>query len=325
MKASNRITLFLLFSSPIFGEIFSGSTPLPDFFNPIVLLIFLLLYGCGTLLIRELKVRWKLGWSVVFLAVAYGVIEEGLSIKSFFNPGHEDVGVLSEYGLYVGVQWVWTLLLALFHATISTLIPIAISEMVWPEFQNRPLVGRRGFVLACAGLTLVTLFGMLFFGPERDGEMMPYHPHPLLLVGGVAVTALLIGLAYRYRRRRLTTHWTPLWAPWLFGLAGFGFQFLGILVPFALAETQVPPPVTILYQIGLTGLLLLFGVSQVCHRDRTPRHLLAFASGSLSTWVLFAALQGNLGALAIGALTLTWLAMKSKGAPQEAVRLSQMG
>ncbi|MCG2769572.1 MAG: hypothetical protein L6435_14495 [Anaerolineae bacterium] len=37
------------------------------------------------MLIRELRVRWGKGWPTVFvLGAAYGVLEEGLMVKSFF-------------------------------------------------------------------------------------------------------------------------------------------------------------------------------------------------------------------------------------------------
>ena len=55
------------------------------------LTIFILLaslYGSGALLIRELKVRWRKGYvSMFLLGTAYGIIEEGLMVKSFFDPG----------------------------------------------------------------------------------------------------------------------------------------------------------------------------------------------------------------------------------------------
>ncbi|MCL7415341.1 MAG: hypothetical protein M8349_04690 [ANME-2 cluster archaeon] len=63
------------------GELLSGSSPPLQFFNPVMLLMLVLLFGCGTLLIREAMVRWNLQWSVIFLAVAYGIVEEGLMVK----------------------------------------------------------------------------------------------------------------------------------------------------------------------------------------------------------------------------------------------------
>jgi len=41
------------------------------------------------------------------LGAAYGVLEEGLMVKSFFDPNWMDLGVLGSYGLWMGVNWVW--------------------------------------------------------------------------------------------------------------------------------------------------------------------------------------------------------------------------
>ena len=89
VKKETKIVVSLLLLSPALGELLPGSAPPLVFFNPITLLTLVLLYGCGTLLIREAKARWKLQWSVVFLAAAYGIVAEGILVKSFFNPGKD--------------------------------------------------------------------------------------------------------------------------------------------------------------------------------------------------------------------------------------------
>jgi len=80
------LTLFLL--SPIVGELLSGSSPPSEFFQPFGFTIMALLYGGGAILCRELKIKWRKGMgSLVLLGTAYGVIEEGLMVASFQNPG----------------------------------------------------------------------------------------------------------------------------------------------------------------------------------------------------------------------------------------------
>ena len=134
LKEELKIFIFLILLSPALGELLSSSSPPGEFFNPLTLLTLILLYGFGALLIRELRVRWNLQWSIIFLAVAYGIIEEGLLTKSFFNPGWEDLQTLSAYGMYLGIQWPWTIMLIFFHSTISTLIPIKIVDLLWPAY-----------------------------------------------------------------------------------------------------------------------------------------------------------------------------------------------
>lgn len=145
-KTKIKILLFLLFIPPIIGEVLSGSTPPLELINPIILVIFTLLYGGGTLLIRELKARWKLQWGIIFLLIAYGIIEEGLIAQSFFNTEWADLGILSGYGLFFGVQWSWAIMLTIFHGTMSTFIPILITEISWPDYKDKPILGKKGLV-----------------------------------------------------------------------------------------------------------------------------------------------------------------------------------
>lgn len=79
-----KLILFLLFVPAMLAEMLTGNAPPARFFSPLWLLIFVLLYGCGCLLVREAQVHWNLQWGVLYLAVAYGIVEEGLMTKAFF-------------------------------------------------------------------------------------------------------------------------------------------------------------------------------------------------------------------------------------------------
>jgi hypothetical protein len=291
MKAETKILVSLLFLPPAMGELLSGSSPPLQFFNPLMLFMLVLLYGCGTLLIRELMVRWNMQWSVIFLAVAYGIIEEGLMVKSYFNPGWVDMGVLSGYGMYFGVQWTWTIMLTFYHATISTLIPITLVGMYWPEYARVPLLKKRGLRLASAGLIFITLQGMIFMGTWENGKMIPFYPRPFLLIGSTVVVTILALLAFRYRDSRITTHRFLVLPPLVFGIMGFMFQLLNLILPNVLAEIGTQGIVTIAIQLVFFTSALLFGANQVYHRDVTKWHITALVSGSLSFFILFAALQ----------------------------------
>lgn len=283
--------ILLLFLPPALGELLSGSAPPLQFFNPIVLLLLVLLYGCGTLLIREAKVRWKMQWSVIFLAVAYGIVEEGLLVKSFFNPGWVDLGELSAYGTYLGVQWPWTIMLTLYHATLSTLIPIAIAELMWPRYKDVPLLRKRGLILSSAGISLVTIWGLIFMGTPVGDKMIPYYPNPWLLIGGFAVVVLLIRLAKKYRENRVATNKLFLFPPFIFGILGFLFMLSALIVPGSLAQAQVPASITILVQFVGVALVLLFVFYQIYHQNITKRHIISLIFGSILFFILLTPVQ----------------------------------
>jgi len=284
--AKVKLLILLLLLPPVLGELISGSSPPLQFFNPFNILTLVLLYGCGTLLIRELKAGWKLQWSVILLAIAYGIIEEGILVKSFFNPGWQDLGVLSGYGMYSGVQWPWTIMLTFYHATISTLIPIAIAESLWPEYRDVPLLNKRGMVLAFTGISLVSIWGMIFMGTQEGGKMVPYYPNPLLLIGSFAAVILLTWLAYRYRNSRISTDGGFLFPPLAFGAIGFLFQAVNLFIPNMLAESNVHSGITILVQFIGMAFALLFVIFQICHQKITTRHTVSLIFGSVLFFIL---------------------------------------
>ncbi len=105
------------------------------------------MYGPGVILIREAMVRWRKGWASVFLlGFAYAIVEEGLDLSTFFNPKAGPVGVLGVYGHWLGVNWVWTVGLMLFHSAISIALPILLFRLAFPALRSQSLAaGRRVF------------------------------------------------------------------------------------------------------------------------------------------------------------------------------------
>ena len=123
--------LTLLVLAPAIGELLSGSSPPLQFFNPVFFLLLVGLYGCGALLVRETVARRQLNAAaVLLLGAAYGIIEEGLTCKSFFNLHWTDTGFLSVYGRGWGVNWVRTFGLTVYHTVVSITVPASLSNAV---------------------------------------------------------------------------------------------------------------------------------------------------------------------------------------------------
>ena len=105
MKQRIPPALVLYLLSPVIGELLSGSAPPVEFFNPFGLIILPALYGSGALLVREITLRWQKRWpTILMLGLAYGIVEEGLMVKSFFDPNWMDLGLLGVYGRWAGVN-----------------------------------------------------------------------------------------------------------------------------------------------------------------------------------------------------------------------------
>lgn len=282
--------LLLLFLPPLIGELLSGSLPPVPFFTGGIFFL-ILLYGCGTLLIREAKARWDLQWSVIFLAVAYGIVEEGTMVQSFFNVDHVDLGVLSGYGMYFGVQWPWSIALTVYHATISTLIPITIVEYLWPQFKNKPLLKRRGTLLCFAGFLFVIVFWLVIGIVLKEMPVyINYQFNFLLNVITLLFVALLIWLAYTYRKSRVLTRARVL-SPRAFGLLGFLFMPFNLFIPNILAENHVSGVTTVLIQVVWVALILFFVFYQIYNINTTKRHIVSLVVGSLLFFIMLTPLH----------------------------------
>lgn len=153
--------------------------------EPLALPFLLGLYGGGVLLVREAAIRWRRGWPTIFaLGAAYGIAEEGLATKTFFDPAH--VGILGSFGRVDGVNTVWATELTLFHAVFSIALPILVVRLAFPETSEAPwLLGRRApAVMVAYGATLASMF-FLFdpgYGPASTA----------LLLAGLGIASLVI-------------------------------------------------------------------------------------------------------------------------------------
>lgn len=281
-----RGILLLLFLPPMLGELLSGNSPPLRFFSPAWLVIFVLIYGCGTLLIREAAARWRLQWSVLFLAVAYGIVEEGLTTKAIFNSQWHGTGMLSGYGMYAGIQWVWAIGVTFSHATVSTLIPITIVERQWPSARHSPLLGKVGLGIAFCGFVAITILGMLSLGTAEGNRTIPFVPRPPLLAVTFGTVVLLCWLAYRFRGHKLRIGAVPLAPPVCFAPAGFFAQAFFLVVPNEMVKQGAPGATAVVVELAGACLVLAFVFLQLCHRGVTVRHITALVIGSLMPYIL---------------------------------------
>jgi len=184
--------------APAMGELLSGSSPPAEFFQPFGFTVMTVLYGCGALLCRELKVRWGKGvGSLVLLGCAYAVAEEGLMVASFFNPNWVDLGALQGFGRALDVNWVWAVDLTMYHAFFSVTTPVLLVELMYPDEKAGPWLSGRGFKVA-AGAFLLDVFGGLFL----FGQFLLYYPPIPQYILFVGVAALFVRAA-----RRLPADW----------------------------------------------------------------------------------------------------------------------
>jgi hypothetical protein len=276
--------LILFFLSPLVGELLSGSAPPAEFFSPFSLLVLPALYGSGALLVRELRVRWDKGWPTVFvLGAAYAIVEEGLMVKSFFDPNWMDLGPLGSYGRWVGVNWVWSLELIIYHAVFSISIPILLVELLFPSARDTRWIGRWGLIVLSLLLLADVLLGFFLFTPYRPPTI------PYLLA---ALAAVVLFAAARWLPTQMgATRSGDVRRPALSALIGFGATFAFFFIHWAFPEFDLPVMMTILATLTLAT-LVIWGVQRLSGDGaQTDRHRLALAGGAMMFLVLLAPLQ----------------------------------
>ena len=237
MKRSTKAALLLMILSPSIAELLSSSSPPVEFLNPISFLYLTSFYGFAALLIREFRVRRGLGYSTVaLLGMAYGIIEEGLGVKSFFSTDWPDLGLLAWYGRVFGVNLVWSLALTIYHSVISIFIPIVITEILFRDIRDTPWVNSGRVIKA---MIIIFIFDVLLFNIGFVGHV---HPSILHYISTILILLGLYWLSTWYRIRPFYIHWGPA-ASWFFGVL---WMLLFYIIYFGFASLNIPTWITVL-------------------------------------------------------------------------------
>jgi hypothetical protein len=277
--------LVLFFLSPAIGELLSGSSPPVEFFTPPVIIILCVLYGGGAIMVREAVIRWHKGWpGLLALGAAYGIIEEGLIVKSFFDPAWQDIGILGSYGRWAGVNWVWSLELTVYHAVISIAIPILLTELLFPAVRHDSWVGKKLLIVIGVLFVLDGVVGYFF--------LTKYRPGPVQYWLAFAVVVALVLIARRLPPGlfppKIIVEKKPVW----FWLIGFLATVAFFIIAWALPNVIPAPPVVILLLVCLV-ILVFWLVLRLSGNGASWRdtHHLALAAGALTVFILISFVQ----------------------------------
>ncbi len=141
----------LLLLSPVIGEVLFGATRITTLF---VVLPQIGTWGCAALIIREVVRRRRLGWTAVLvLGLALAVAEECLLQQTSFaplvgaDPNHP-------YGRALGVNWVYFLWALGYESIWIVVIPIQLTELIFPKRRGEEWLGNRGLVIAAVVLMM---------------------------------------------------------------------------------------------------------------------------------------------------------------------------
>ncbi|HEY3682604.1 MAG TPA: hypothetical protein VGL93_06170 [Streptosporangiaceae bacterium] len=198
MRTGNRKAAWTLVAlTPVIAELALGSTPIRMIW---LLPLWTPIYGAGVLLIREAlrRVGGGLG-SLLLLGVAYEVVEDGIGLQALTSPHLYGAAKLAPRVLGFNSAY-WEANLA-YHVVFSVLIPIALTELLFPSHRDRPYLKRTGLIItACCAVLGVALLRVTVPLSQDPGYSVPV---PVLAGYVVAIAVLaVLALVVLPRRRR---------------------------------------------------------------------------------------------------------------------------
>ncbi|MFD7311353.1 hypothetical protein [Promicromonospora sp. NPDC059942] len=179
----------LVVLTPLIAELALGSTPVRMAW---LVLLWMPVYGAGVLLIRELVARRGRGWpSILLLALAYELVEDGIGLQALTSPHLYDA---ASWGARVlGVNLPYFEANAIYHAVFTVCIPITLTNLLFPAHRGRPYLGVPGTVVAA----VVAVLGVGLLRTVSLSEDAGYQaPAPFVL--GVAVLVVVLGIVALY-------------------------------------------------------------------------------------------------------------------------------
>lgn len=192
MKLRERLSpagrLFWL--SPWVAEFLLGNIAIDGIFG---LLFIAPLYGGAALLIRETARRRGAGWSsIITLAAAYAIFEEGLVTQMLFNASYPGTAASEAMSLghLGGVNILTALASVSLHTIWSISVPIALVESLSQSRGEAPWLSRTEY------LALTVIFGggavLLFCTEYQERHFLAT---PLQLASASALAAALVAIA----------------------------------------------------------------------------------------------------------------------------------
>jgi hypothetical protein len=273
--------LALLLLAPLLGELVSAHQPLLEFCNPLSFLILALPYGFGALICRELVARWGKGrLSLLLLGIAYGIYEEGIVVRSLFDPNWGELGALARYSYFAGVNWTWTAMLIHFHVLISIGASVMLVEILYPEKRHQRWLSNKALIGCFVGLLLWIPLGLW---------MTSYKPPPGWYSLCWAAIFALAWAAHRLPARPFRPIERAVLHPIFFFLLGLVNMTIFFFTVFLTPEYGAPPlVVTIVWLILLDGLTfwLVLRLSGNGY-GWDDRHRLALVAGFLGFFIFF--------------------------------------
>lgn len=214
------VTLLIL--APVLVEVLFGSTHITSLF---VLIPEIGAYGCAALIIRALVRYQHKGWTtILLLGIAFAIAEECVILQSSLYPLFA-TDLQHVYGRVFGVNWIYLLWAVGYEAVWSMVLPIQLTELIFPDRRDDPWLGTQGLIIAAIFFLLASVvawYSWTHFVPILYPGLHYSPPLLTIIIALVVIVALaVVALVPRLPSSPVqsTTRTAP--QPWLVGLAAF--------------------------------------------------------------------------------------------------------
>jgi len=207
--------IFLIFIIPFLTELLTYNIPAQNFFHPITFLSLLIFYGLAVLVLRELAIRWNIGWvGILIFGLAYGFFNEGIVAKTLVN---QTTSAYGSYPLINGFNISTSLVLISWHALFSFCFPILIVYQLFSKYKNKKW-------LSNFWLTIISIFVILF---GLFSETQHTADHIQILFFCFLILVLILSAKFFKTKLEVKKEETKI-LPIIFGFVYFLIYWIGI-------------------------------------------------------------------------------------------------
>jgi len=249
--------IVLLVLSPVIGEVLFGATRITTLF---VLIPQIGTWGCAALIIRDVVRRRRRGWiGILLLGIALAVAEECLIQQTSLAP-LVGADLKHPYGRAGGVNWVYFLWALGYESLWIVVLPIQLTELIFPARRDELWLGTRGLVISGVVFVLASFVAWYswtqLFLPQYFPELVYQVPRSAVLIALaviVALTAAALGPPGPSQPDHRTAPAAP--RPLLIGLIAFvlSLPWFALFVLAYGAIPTLPAAIPLVAGLGLAG------------------------------------------------------------------------
>ncbi|MES1201466.1 MAG: hypothetical protein ABUS57_08445 [Pseudomonadota bacterium] len=298
--------LTLMVLAPLVAETLQGATtPSTYAAFPPIFFFEMAVWGGGALFARYFMRKFNLGGlNLLLLALVLAVAEEFIIQQTSIAPVIIQLkGV--EYARAFGVNYVYFPWALIYEAVYVVLIPVLLTELIFPTRRRRTWISTGGFITASIFFVIGAL-GAWYSWTQIARTMMhlPHYDPPLThLVAGAAMIAVLIFLALGPTSRAIANAPKPLAPPPPIVLGALSFVFAVLVEALAAMAFGAAPTISPVIVLGLTFVVVALAIwlvpSWAAHAKWRDAHRYGLVFGG----IVGNSLAGFLGFVSIDSLS----------------------